>query len=80
MAEPTVLGMPIDAEPDDLIRTAQPVAALVTVKVLFDDGEIGYLTRATDGLMSVEAVGMARYAQLRLERALVKGIEGEREA
>jgi hypothetical protein len=62
--------MQLDVGEDDLIVTGQPLAAVVIVKILDEDGEVDYATGATEGLMSVEALGMARYAQLKLERGL----------
>jgi hypothetical protein len=70
-AIPSILGMPLDVDADDAIATCQPVCGFVVVKALDDDGQIRYLTAATDGLKSVECLGMARYAVLRLECSLM---------
>jgi hypothetical protein len=70
VADCTVLGMPLDVGEGDVITTAQPLSALVVVKALDEDGDIVYLTGATEGLQSVECLGMAEYAALRLRRGL----------
>jgi hypothetical protein len=67
--------MPLDAAEDDPITTAQPLCGLVIVKALDEDGEVVYLTAATDGLKSVECLGMAEYAVLRLKHGLTRGME-----
>jgi hypothetical protein len=74
-----ILGMPLDAEPDDHICTAQPLCGMVVVKALGEDGKIYYLTGATEGLKSVECLGMAEYAVLRLKRGLEREIDDEGE-
>lgn len=51
----TVAGLPIVG--GDEIGT--PLSAVVCVKGLSEDGEITYWTRATDGLKTAEAIGMA---------------------
>jgi hypothetical protein len=50
----------------------QPVAVLVIVKCFDPDSEVGvcYQVRSTEGLSTVEALGMADYAGLRLRKAL----------
>lgn len=73
MTDCTVLGMPLDVGEGDGIATCQPLSGFVVVKALGEDGEIRYLTAATDGLKSVECLGMARYAVLRLEHGLMRG-------
>jgi hypothetical protein len=70
VAEPvdaTVCGLLIEGSED----FGQPVAALVVVKLLEEAG-VRYCARATDGLTSVEALGMARTAMLKLERGILK--------
>lgn len=74
-AVPLILGMPLDAAEDDLIATAQPLCGLVIVKALDAGGEVVYLTAATEGLKTVECLGMAEYAVLRLKHGLAKGME-----
>ena len=68
MAEPAVCGLPLEGGED----TGQPVAALVILKTFDQDSEVGvcYQVRATDGLSTVEALGMADYAVLRIRDGL----------
>ena len=73
----TVLGMALDVGDDDVLVTAQPLAAFIVVKALDEDGDIRYLTSATEGLQSVECLGMAEYAALRLRTGLVSRMSGE---
>jgi hypothetical protein len=70
----TVCGLPLEGGED----LGQPVAALVIVKTFDQDSEVGvcYQVRATGGLSTVEALGMAGYAAIRLSEALKRG-EGE---
>ena len=68
----TVLGMTLDVGEDDTIVTAQPLSAFVVVKALDEDGDLVYLTGATDGLHSVECLGMAEYAAARLRAGLTR--------
>jgi hypothetical protein len=74
---PTIFGMSLDVDQDDAIITCQPVAGFVVIKALNDDGEVCYLSAATDGLKSVECLGMARYVMLKLERGLMRDEEDE---
>lgn len=67
MADVSVLGMPLDAAEDDSTWSGTPLEAVVIVKMLNGDGEIAYVTSATPNLKDVEALGMLRYAQLRME-------------
>lgn len=53
-----VCGLPLVDMPEDVT----PLAAVVVVKVLDEDGDPTYYARATDGLLTVEAVGMLAYA------------------
>jgi hypothetical protein len=48
----------------------QPLAVLVVVKHLNADAVVEYSARASDGVSTVEALGMARYATLKLEQAI----------
>ena len=68
MTAAEVLGLPLPGAGD----IGQPVAALVVVKYFDDEAENGvaYRALASDGLSTVEAIGMARYAAVRLERAV----------
>ena len=61
-----VCGLPLVDMPDDVT----PLAALVVLKALDGDGEVTYLARASEGVTTVEAVGMAALADLRLRAAL----------
>jgi hypothetical protein len=71
MTGATVLGMPLEMASDD-DQISQPLAAIVVVKCLNADGSIGYRSRATTGVQTVEALGMARYAVLKLEQAILQ--------
>jgi hypothetical protein len=71
----TILGMPLDVAADDLIATMQPLSGMVVVKALDEDGGVQYLTAATGGLHSVECLGMAQYAVLKLERGLTRDLD-----
>lgn len=51
----TVAGMPVEGENDIM----QPLAAVVCVKGLDEAGNVCYWSRATDGLTTTEAQGMA---------------------
>lgn len=77
MSAALVLGMPLDGEPDDPINTATPLCALVVVKALNEDGHEQYYTAATGGLKSVEALGMAEYAVLKLKVGLKRELDEE---
>jgi hypothetical protein len=77
VADCTILGMPLDVEEDDEITAITPVCGMVVVKGLGEDGEVVYCTAATDGLKSVECLGMARYAVLKLEHGLQRQMEEE---
>lgn len=69
MPDQTVLGMAIDLA-DDL---AQPLAAVVIVKGLDNDGNIAYWTSITEGLTGVEAWGMVMFAEQTARDAEVRG-------
>ena len=51
----TVCGLPLPGETD----MTQPIAAVVMVKGLDEDGHVAYWTSATEDLMLTEAIGMA---------------------
>lgn len=63
-----VCGLELQLVDDEKITT--PLCALAVVKHLTPDGRPAYSARATENVLSVEALGMARYAVLRLEEAL----------
>jgi hypothetical protein len=69
VSDHAVLGMPLEMASDD-DEISQPLAAVVVVKCLDSDGAISYRSRATEGIQTVEALGMARYAVLKLEQAI----------
>lgn len=76
----SVLGLPLDVAGDDPIRACTPLGGLVVAKALGADGEIGYYTAATDGVTSVECLGMAELAALKLRRSFAREMaEGEEE-
>ena len=73
----SLLGMPLDVAEDDEMTACQPLSGFAVVKALGSDGEVRYLTAATDGLKSVECLGMAEYAALKLRRGLARDMDGE---
>lgn len=77
--KPSILGMPLDVDDDDAIMTCQPVCGLVIIKALDENGEIVYFSAATDGLKSVECLGMVEYTSLRLKHGLMQALEEEEE-
>jgi hypothetical protein len=62
----TVLGLPLEGMPEDVT----PLAAIVVVKALDEDGGPAYYCRATDGLSTVEALGMLAYGDVTLRSFL----------
>jgi hypothetical protein len=70
MSDCTILGMPVDVPDGDDLRTAQPLAGIVIAKAIDPDGDLRYLVGCTADLMSVEVLGMLRYATLRMEHGL----------
>lgn len=68
MSEGTVCGLPLPGT-DNI---GQPVAALVIIKTFDASSDIGvaYQIRATEGLSTVEGLGMADYATLILQESL----------
>jgi hypothetical protein len=70
MVNNTVLGMELIVSEDSLINTCQALNAFVVVKALSQDGEVVYLTAATSNLHTVECLGMAEFAALRLRKGL----------
>jgi hypothetical protein len=73
----TVLGMTLDVGENDVLVTAQPLSAFIVVKALDEDGDICYCTAATEGLQSVECLGMAEYAALKLRTGMASRMNGE---
>jgi hypothetical protein len=74
---PAILGMPLDLAEDSAIAGCQPLCGFVVVKALDEDGDVCYLTAATHDLESVECLGMAEYAALKLRRGLARRLDGE---
>jgi hypothetical protein len=73
----SILGMPLDVDDDDAITSCQPVSGFAVIKALDENGEVCYLTAATDGLKSVECLGMVEYAALKLRHGLAEGLADE---
>lgn len=73
----TVLGMPLDVGEDDTITTVQPLGAFTVVKALDEDGDVVYCTAATEGLPSVECLGMAEYAAMKLRTGMAARMAGD---
>lgn len=69
--------MNLDVEEDDVLYSVQPLCAVIMVKALNEDGHVCYLSRATTGLTSVEALAMVRYTQLKLEHGLIAEFDDE---
>ena len=55
MNDVTVAGLPLIGENDIM----QPLAAVVCVKGLDEEGKVCYWSRSTEGLTTTEAQGMA---------------------
>lgn len=66
----TVLGMDLTLNEDSALANAQPLCGFVVIKGIDRDGDLTYLTAATDGLTAVECLGMAEYAALKIKRGL----------
>jgi hypothetical protein len=62
-----VCGIPLEME------VATPIAALVMVKGLSEDGEIAYFHEKTDGITLTEAYGMAMSLVDEIRQALLDG-------
>jgi len=76
---PAILGMPLDLSENSAIAVCQPLCGFVVIKALDEDGDICYLTAATADLQSVECLGMAEYAVLKLKRGLARQLGDEDE-
>lgn len=72
MIDCKVLGMDLNVDEDDVLVTSQPLSAFVVVKALDEEGDIVYLTAATEGLQSVECLGMAEFAALKLRAGMAR--------
>jgi hypothetical protein len=73
VADVTIAGLPIE---DGLPDGDVPLAAVMVVRVLAADGTEAHCTRATEGLSTVEALGMAHLLVLKLGRALMDEDDG----
>ena len=76
----TILGMEVQTRLDgtDEAEVLHPVAALVIVKAMDRaDGSVAYRVRATEGISTVEAFGMAGYAADRLRAGFPHNCEDE---
>jgi hypothetical protein len=58
-------------------REAVPVSVIVVVKALSENGDVAYYTGASPELTTVEALGMAGYADAICRAALVTRHTGE---
>jgi hypothetical protein len=75
----TVLGIPLDLEDAEGL-TISPIAALVVAQGMDSEGRIVYTCLHTDGMTSVEALGLAHYAKLHAETSVLRDsfvFEGE---
>ncbi len=70
MTDALVLGMPLEGGED----IGQPAGALVVVKGLDKAGNLSYWPLCTEGIMTVEAIGMAILALDRLRAGLAGGM------
>ena len=63
-----VCGLDIVNMPEEI----SPLAALVVLKAFDEDGDVTYYARATEGVTTVEALGMVALADVRLRTALLE--------
>ena len=77
MAEFSILGMPLEVEDGDSIATCQPICGLIIVKALDEDGNVVYCAAATEGLKSVECLGMVEYTLIKLKHGLIRDMYEE---
>lgn len=68
MTAPVLLGLPLDIGEDSLEGT--PLCGFLVVKMLNDEGQVCFTAVATEGITSVECLGLARWAVLKLEHGL----------
>lgn len=61
-----VCGLELVEMPDDI----SPIAALVVLKAFDAEGDVAYYARATEGVTTVEALGMVVLADVRLRSAI----------
>lgn len=72
-----ILGMPLDLADDDPILAVTPLCGFTVIKGLDSDGDVCYYTAATPGLTSVECLGMAHLAVLKLQGSLARTLDEE---
>jgi hypothetical protein len=65
---PNLLGLPLDT--DGSVLDGTPLCGFLVVKMLDDEGEVCFAAVATEGFTSVECLGLARWAVLKLEHGL----------
>lgn len=70
-----VLGMDLQADPDDPVFRSAALGALVVVKAMDRDGGICYYTGSTPGLTSVEGLGMAQFLAMRLQSGIARALD-----
>ena len=52
-----------------------PIGAIAIIKVLESDGHQAYFIRSTQGLMTIEALGMSEYASAVFKHDILEGLE-----
>ena len=72
---PHLLGLSLDLPEGDCLEGLTPLCGFFVAKVLNEEGEVSYVSVGTDSLTSVECLGMARWAVLKLERGLTAEFE-----
>ena len=66
-----ICGLPLDLHEDDALKRATPLEGVTVIKGLNEDGDAAYYVRATESLTTVECLGMAQLAVLKLKRGLI---------
>lgn len=67
---PNLLGLPLDLPDGPLDPGLTPLCGFIVVKALNGEGEVTYFSAGTNGLTSIECLGMARWSVLKLEHGL----------
>lgn len=67
----TVLGIPLDIE-DEEGMSISPIAALVVVEGFDSSGDTVYGVMHTEGVTTVQALGLANYAVLHAETSVLR--------
>lgn len=71
MTDFCVLGLPLHLGEGDADDIMSPLAAVTVLKYLDSEGTVSYMVRGTtEGVSTVEAIGMVRYALVKLEEQL----------